>query len=209
MRDGRERWFGIGPLRLVGLGASAASVLARSNEKNRWHRPIEDKKAAKAARALAAAKALTFREATQRYLDQHEGKWKNAKHSAQFLSSLTTYAFPSSATLPVADIDTPAGAARAIEPIGRSRPKPPSRVRGRIENVLDWATVRGYRTGDNPARWKGHLARCCQRADRLPRSNTTPPCPTPSCRPSWPSCAHAKVGCSRARVHDPDRRQDR
>jgi integrase len=107
--------------------------------------------------AAARARALTFREAAENYHSQHESAWRNRKHAAQFLSTLRAYAFPVLGNMSVADIDTPA-VLRAIESIWLEKTETASRVRGRIESVLDWCTVRGHRTGDNPARWKGHLA---------------------------------------------------
>ena len=105
----------------------------------------------------AVKKRLTFSEAAQAYNDAHERKWSNAKHRAQFLGSLKTFAFPVLGNMPVAAIDTPA-VLRAIEPHWHGKTETMARVRGRIESVLDWATVRGYRSGDNPARWRGHLS---------------------------------------------------
>jgi integrase len=105
---------------------------------------------------LAAAKTLTFELAARQYFDTHERKWKNAKHRAQFLSTLSTYAFPKIGHLPVAAIDTGL-VLKVIEPIWGDKTETANRVRGRIESVLDWATVRGYRSGDNVARWRGHL----------------------------------------------------
>jgi integrase len=157
VRQGKERMLGLGPLRLVGL----KEVRIRAREEQRKLKldgidPVEDRKAKKAERALAAAKSMTFKECAEAYHAQHEGKWKNAKHAAQFLSTLRTYAFPVLGTLPVASIDTPL-VLKVVEPIWPDKTETASRVRGRIESVLDWATVRGYRSGDNPARWKGHL----------------------------------------------------
>jgi integrase len=158
MRDGRERWLGLGPLRLIGL--KDARIRARDEQRKlkiEGIDPVENRRVAKAARALAAAKAMTFADAAKAYHAQHEAKWRNAKHSAQFLSTLKAYAFPTIGNLPVGAIDTGL-VLRCVEPIWQEKTETASRVRGRIENVLDWATVRGYRQGDNPARWKGHLA---------------------------------------------------
>jgi integrase len=127
--------------------------------------PLEQKKADKAAKALAAAKAISFKEAAQAYFDQHEKKWRNAKHRKQFISTLQEYAYPKIGAHAVADIDTGA-VLRVLEqkhkdypdqPLWEAIPETASRVRGRIETVLDWAATRGYRKGDNPARWTGHL----------------------------------------------------
>jgi integrase len=156
-RDGRERAMGLGPAHTL--------TLAEAREKAREARkllldgidPLDHRKAQHAALAAGRAKALTFREAAERYFDQHERKWGNRKHRAQFMSTLRAYAFPVLANLPVAEIDTPA-VLRAIEPHWLDKTETMSRVRGRIESVLDWCTVRGYRSGDNPARWRGHLA---------------------------------------------------
>jgi integrase len=100
---------------------------------------------------------LTFRAATQAYFDLHEQQWKSRKHRAQFLSSLIMYAHPVIGDLLVSAVDTGA-VLRCIEPIWHSKTETANRVRGRIEKVLTWCTVRGYRTGENPARWSGHLA---------------------------------------------------
>ena len=124
--------------------------------------PLKIKRDERAAAAVAAAKALSFQEAADRYFDQHQSKWSNRKHAAQFLSTLRTFAFPLIGGLPVASIDTPLVLKVLEQPVadGRfwsTRPETASRVRNRIETVLDWATVRGHRSGDNPARWKGFL----------------------------------------------------
>jgi integrase len=156
-RDGRERWHG--------LGAAYTFSLKEARERARTARqlladgidPIDHRKAERAKLAAAKARLITFREAAEAYFDQHEGKWKSAKHRQQFVSTLKAYAYPVLGNMSVADIDTPA-VLRAVEPHWLTRAETMSRVRGRIEAVLDWATVRGYRSGDNPARWKGHLA---------------------------------------------------
>ena len=118
--------------------------------------PLIEKRANRVAAAAEKASALTFKQAAQQYIQSKEAGWKNAKHAAQWTSTLEKYAFPVAGNLLVRDIDT-ACVLRIIEPIWTSKTETASRVRGRIESVLDWAKVRGYRTGDNPARWKGHL----------------------------------------------------
>ena len=138
--------------------------------------PVEAKKQARAAAALAAAKTVTFEEAAKQYYAQHNAKWNNRKHAAQFISTMSTYAFPKIGRLSVADIDTGA-VLRCIEPIWPSKTETASRVRQRIELVLDWATVRNYRTGENPARWKGHLAEVLPARDQIQKSNHHPALP--------------------------------
>jgi integrase len=118
--------------------------------------PIEHRKAAKAERALAAAKAMTFKDCATAYITANEGSWKNRVHARQWTSTLKTYVYPKIGALSVAEIDTGL-VLKCIEPIWATKTETASRVRGRIESILDWATVRRYRQGDNPARWGGHL----------------------------------------------------
>jgi integrase len=113
--------------------------------------------ARKAARTRAAkVERLTFEVAARRYFDLHAGKWRNAKHQAQFLSTLTQYAFAHIGAMDVAELDT-TDILRVIEPIWTSKTETASRVRQRIEKVLTFCIVRGYRQPPNPAAWVGHL----------------------------------------------------
>ena len=155
-RNGKERWLGLGPLHTVGLTkARERARLARVQLLDGID-PVDARLADRATRELAAAKALTFEQAAHQYFEAHERKWKNRKHRNQFLSSLRDYAFPKIGRLSVSAIDTGL-VLKCLEPIWQDKTETASRVRSRIESVLGWATVRGYRTGDNPARWKGHL----------------------------------------------------
>jgi hypothetical protein len=113
--------------------------------------------AAKAAAQGAAVKGVTFREAARRYIDGHSAAWRNPKHAAQWVSTIETYANPVYGDLAVADVAT-AHVLAALEPIWLTKPETASRVRGRIETILDFAKTRGWRSGENPAAWKGHLA---------------------------------------------------
>jgi len=104
----------------------------------------------------AAAKTITFDDAVGRYLEAHSAGWRNPKHRQQWGNTLATYAAPVIGKLSVDAVDTGL-VMRVLEPIWQTKPETASRLRGRVESVLAWATVRGYRTGDNPARWKNHL----------------------------------------------------
>jgi integrase len=154
-----------GRTRMLGLGPTHTITLAEAREKARQARhllldgidPIEHRRAARAQANLDAAKAITFRECADTYIAAHRSGWRNAKHAAQWETTLTTYAYPVIGALPVQAIDT-ALVMKVIEPLWRTRTETASRLRGRIEAVLDWATTREYRAGENPARWKGHLA---------------------------------------------------
>lgn len=156
-RGDRERWMGIGPVHTFSLADARERALRARQQLIDGIDPVDERRAKKAALALEAAKTMSFQECAIAYFDSHERKWRNAKHRQQFLSTLKHYAFPKFGKLTVSAIDTGL-VLSVIEPIWKEKTETANRVRNRIESVLDWATVRGYRSGDNPARWKGHLA---------------------------------------------------
>jgi integrase len=150
--------------REMGLGSLVVMSLADARDRaaecrrllNDGVDPLEAKRATRTQAALDAAKALTFSKAAENYIAAHRAGWRNAKHAAQWTTTLATYVNPVFGDLPVQTIDV-ALVMKVIEPLWKRAPETASRTRGRIEAVLDWAKVRGYRTGENPARWRGHL----------------------------------------------------
>src|SRR5262249_24919039 len=118
--------------------------------------PIEKRRAERLEARLDAAKAISFTECAARYIASHRAGWRNPKHAAQWEATLATYAEPVTGHLSVQDIDI-ALVLKVLEPIWRAKPETAGRVRGRMETILDWAKARGYRAGENPARWRGHL----------------------------------------------------
>ena len=118
--------------------------------------PIEHKRQKDTDKILEVAKAKTFKECATQYIKSHKSGWKNSKHESQWTNTLTTYAYPFIGDIPVQKIDV-GMVMQVIEPIWHKKTETASRVRQRIEKVLDWAKVRQYRTGDNPARWRGHI----------------------------------------------------
>jgi integrase len=156
MLDGRAREMGLGPEHAVSL----ADARKRATECRRLCAdgvdPIETRRAEHDRKKLEAAKAVTFDACAAAYIEAHESRWRNAKHRDQWRNTLSTYASPVFGSLPVQAVDVGL-VTRALEPIWQTKPETASRLRGRIEQILDWATVRGYRQGDNPARWRGHL----------------------------------------------------
>jgi integrase len=156
MLHGKAREMGLGPLHTISL--AEARERAKECRKLRLDGidPVEARKAKRAEERLAAATVMTFADCAERYIAAHRASWRNPKHAAQWPSTLQTYAYPVFGSLPVQAIDT-ALVTKTIEPIWHDKPETASRVRGRIEAVLDWAKVRGYRNGENPARWRGHL----------------------------------------------------
>ncbi len=113
--------------------------------------------AAKAATQDAAVRAITFREAAQRYIDGHSASWRNPKHAAQWSSTIETYANTIFGDMPIAEVGV-AHVLTALDAIWLSKPETAGRLRGRVERILDFAKTRGWRSGENPAAWKGHLA---------------------------------------------------
>ncbi len=118
--------------------------------------PLELKRSAKLAAALDRARLMTFDQCAAAYIAAHRGSWSNPKHVSQWENTLATYASPIIGALPVAEVDTPL-VVKVLSPIWQTKTETATRLRGRIENILDWATVSKYRTGENPARWRGHL----------------------------------------------------
>jgi integrase len=159
VRTGRMRELGLGP-----ASGRAAVSLADARKKARTlydlHRegrdPLDERNTGRALKAAEAAKTVTFAEAGRRYIAAHHAGWRNAKHAAQWRSTLATYAEPVFGSLPVNQIDTGL-VLKALEPIWTKKPETASRVRGRIASILDWAKARGHRQGENPAQWRGHL----------------------------------------------------
>jgi integrase len=156
MRHGRPRWHGLGPLDLVTLAEAREAALACRKMLRDGVDPIDAKRAERMQARIASASAMTFKDCAERYISAHRAGWRNDKHAGQWEATLQTYAYPVFGALPVAAIDT-ALVMKALEPIWTDKPETASRVRGRIESVLDWATVRQFRAGDNPGRWRGHL----------------------------------------------------
>lgn len=153
---GRRREMGLGSA----LTLSLAQARARANDCR--HQlldgidPIEHRQSQRQTQQLSVAKALTFKEAAERCIEDRRAEWSNAKHAQQWENTLTTYAYPHIGAMSVAAIDT--GLVRAcLDPIWTTKTETASRLRQRIEAVLDWAKVHGYRSGDNPAAWRGHL----------------------------------------------------
>jgi integrase len=156
MLDGRPRWMGLGPLALYGLQEARAKALEARRLRHEGIDPIDTRRAQRARARLDAARAITFKECAESYVRAHRAGWRNSKHAGQWAATLKTYVEPVLGMLPVQSVDT-ALVVKALEPIWTEKPETASRLRQRIEKILDYARVRGYRDGDNPARWRGHL----------------------------------------------------
>lgn len=168
MLNGRPRWMGLGPFSLIGLHEARGKALDAQRLHHQRIDPIDTRRAVREQDRLRTARAMTFKQCAEHYIKAHRAGWRNAKHATQWEATLTTYAEPMIGALPVQAIDTAlvmkvleqdvrAVPGKPAAPLWTARPETAGRLRGRIESILDWARVRGYRDGDNPARWRGHL----------------------------------------------------
>jgi integrase len=170
------RFKDAGRLREMGLGATHTIGLAEARERARECRrlrldgidPIEARKVTRSRARLDAAEAMTFKDCAERYIASHRAGWRSPTHAAQWPSTLGTYVYPVFGSFSVQTVDVGL-VLKALEPIWTTKPETASRVRGRIESVLDWATARGYRQGDNPARWRGHLENLLPKKSKMRR----------------------------------------
>lgn len=202
-KDGRS-WVlraKVGALRRdIGLGGFPAVTLAQARDKAREARdkiergidPIEDRKAAKAALTAAQRRGLTFADATDRYLAAKLDAFKNAKHRQQWANTLEAYAKPDLGPMLVQDIAVQ-DVLRVLQPLWADKTETASRLRGRIESVLSWATVAGHRTGDNPARWAGNLKELLPAPSKVAKEGNQPAL-TLDDAPRWFSILRTREG---------------
>jgi integrase len=176
MVAGKAFGMGLGPTHTVSLAEARQKALDARKLLIDGINPLEAKKQKQIAAALADAKMVTFDQCAKAYILAHKAGWKNAKHCTQWTNTLNTYASPFFGHLPVAEIDTGL-VMKCLAPIWESKTETASRVRGRIESVLGWATTSGYRTGENPARWNGHLENLLAVISKSSRTKNHPSLP--------------------------------
>lgn len=173
-----------GRAREMGLGGVATFSLAEARERARAARqlvqdgrdPIEARREALAERVAGEARQVKFRDAAAMYIDAHEPGWRNAKHAYQWRQSLEAFANPIIGDMHVSAVQT-AEVMRVLGPIWKTKNETAQRVRGRIENILDWCKVQGSRSGENPARWKGHLDKLLPKPSKVAPGENHPALP--------------------------------
>jgi integrase len=153
---GVTREMGLGSCTVVSLEDARRRALECRQLREKGIDPIEARRGAKVQAVLEQAKSVKFSDAAVSYIASHKAGWRSDRHAAQWPQTLSAYAYPVIGDVPVQAINT-ALVMKVLEPVWTTKPETASRLRGRIESVLSWATVRGYRTGENPARWRGHL----------------------------------------------------
>jgi integrase len=163
-----ERSMGLGSLDTVSLAEARERAAEARKLRVQGKDPIAIRDAQRAARAAAGGKAMTFDQCRDAFIEANRSGWRNAKHAAQWTSTLKTYVTPIFGTLPV-DMVSVGHVIRVLEPLWSEKTETASRLRGRIEAILDWAKVRQFRDGENPARWRGHLDKLLPKVTKAKR----------------------------------------
>ena len=191
---GRERWTGLGPYPDVSLAEARDKAMAWRKQVREGVDPMKIKQEAMATARAEQAKKVTFAWCAAQYIESHRAGWKNAKHAEQWVSTLAMFAEPVVGKMDVALVETE-HVVRVLEPIWNSKPETASRLRGRIESILGWASARRLRSGDNPARWKGHLDSLFPARTKVSRTRHFAALPWKDMRPFMTSLeAQAGVG---------------
>lgn len=150
--------------RNIGLGSYPEVTLAKAREKAAEYKekisqgvdPVEERKANKRKLIAEQLSTITFDEAAKEYLKKKSKEFKNPRQAQQWENSLASYASPHIGSIPVSEIDLPQ-IKRVLTPIWETKTETANRVRSRIENILGWCAIHGYRSSENPARWSGFL----------------------------------------------------
>lgn len=158
VKNGVVREIGLGSADLLSLADARKMAQQIRADARAGRDPLKLREAERAALAAEASRRMTFKECAEAYIAGQKGAWRSEKHAKQWTATLTAYAYPVFGKTLVNDIDQEK-VMRVLDPIWATKTETASRVRQRIEAILDWATVRGHRQGENPARWKGHLER--------------------------------------------------
>jgi integrase len=156
MIAGRPRKMGLGEVERIKLADARKKAIAAHSLVVDGIDPIEERNARRAKAVVESAKAMSFRECAEGYIEAHRSGWKSDKHASQWRATLEAYAYPVVGQLDIGAIET-AHILKILQPIWNTKTETASRVRGRIEKVLDRAKALKLRTGENPALWKGHL----------------------------------------------------
>jgi len=156
VRDKKATEIGLGSFSDISLEAAREQASEYRKLLKQGQNPLAEKRKIERELQLSVAKSMTFADCANAYIEINRHGWKNTKHAQQWSNTLTQYAYPTLGKLPVTEVDT-ALVIKCLEGIWTLKNETASRLRGRIETVLDWATVSKYREGENPARWRGHL----------------------------------------------------
>ena len=172
----KQREMGLGAVHTVTLSEARAKAKECRVQLLDGRDPLDARQAKKLATALEQAKMITFDQCAAAYIRAHSSGWKHDKHVRSWENSIATHASPVIGSLPVVAIDTGL-VVKVLSPIWESKTAMASMLRGRLESILGWATTSEYRTGDNPARWKGHLENLLAAPGKLAKTEHHPALP--------------------------------
>lgn len=178
MLDGKPHGMGLGPAHTISLAEARQKAQEARKKLTEGINPLAAKREAALAAELAKGRVMTFDKCAEAYIQAHQISWKNAKHTDQWRSTLRKYASPVIGNLAVGNIGTD-HVMECLAPIWGTKTETASRVRGRIESILDWASTCRYRSGENPARWKGHLENLLANTSKVARTRHFPSLPWP------------------------------
>ena len=183
--DGKRRNMGLGSQYAISLAeARKQAALLREQVKHPTapSDPLAARQDLRTAQKLAKRKHMTFKSCALAYIEAHQAEWKNQKHVKQWSSTLATYAYPVFGDLPVGVVDD-ALVLKVLSPIWGTKTETATRLRGRIESILDWATFNKFREGENPARWRGHLDNSLAKPNKIAKVTHHAALPYPEIRP--------------------------
>ena len=173
---GTRREMGLGPIHTVSLAEARQKAKECRLTLLDGKDPIEVRETTTLAEALRRAKMMTFDQCAAAYIEAHRSSWKNVKHISQWENTIQVYASPVIGKLPVTSVDTDL-VVKILNPIWLTKTETATRLRGRIESVLDWATTSKFRQGDNPARWRGHLENLLSSPNKIAKVKHHPALP--------------------------------
>ena len=180
MINGKAHGMGMGPVHTVTLAEARQKAAEARKLVLEGINPLEVKRQRKVEAKIAQARLMTFDQCAKAHIDAHRAGWRNAKHADQWTNTIATYVSPIIGSLPVEKIDTTLVVKVLAQPNDKGQQfwqvknETATRVRGRIESVLGWATTSGFRSGENPARWKGHLENLLATISRAQRVKNYP-----------------------------------
>lgn len=170
-RAGKAREMGLGSAQTVGLAAARSLAEAARADLSNGLDPIAERH-----RRASEVSSPTFEECATQYIEDNKAGWRNAKHASQWANTLETYAYPTMGKLKANEVATE-HVTKVLNPIWNTKTETASRVRSRVERVLDWAKVKGHRQGENPARWRGHLDQILPKRSKVQRVKHHPALP--------------------------------
>lgn len=175
-RQGKAHEMGLGAANVLSLAEAREAAASVRRTLAAGIDPLEERKVEQKRQQAEVSSGITFMECASAFIEAHKSGWRNEKHAAQWDSTIKSYAEPVLGALAVRAVDLET-VLKVLEPIWKTKPETAARLRGRIEAILDWAAVRGYRSADNPARWKGYLDKLLPPRSKVQRVRHHPALP--------------------------------